>query len=113
MKIQELLSIWESTAKADFTDEHYAIKLPLNDAARLHALVDMYPQQSIEHIISNLLTSALDEVESSLPYVRGENIVALDELGDPLYEDIGPTPRYLSLTQKHLDRYRQSKNGTH
>ena len=30
----------------------------------------------------------------------------LDEQGDPLYEDIGPTPRYLDLTRRHLHRFK-------
>jgi hypothetical protein len=34
--------------------------------------------------------------------VRGSKVVALDEQGDPLYEDIGPTPRFLALSRKYL-----------
>ena len=25
-------------------------------------------------------------------------------MGDPMYEDIGPTPRYLKLTRQHLKK---------
>jgi hypothetical protein len=28
--------------------------------------------------------------------------VATDEEGDPLYEDIGPTPRFLALSRRYL-----------
>lgn len=113
MKVQELLALWERTAKAEFTQEEYTIKLPLEDAAKLQALADMYPRRSIENIIQDLLSAALEDVESSLPYVRGDNVVAVDELGDPLYEDVGPTPRYLSLTQKHIEEYRSEENEAH
>jgi hypothetical protein len=30
----------------------------------------------------------------------------VDEMGDPLYEDVGPTPRYLRLTREHLRRFK-------
>jgi hypothetical protein len=29
-------------------------------------------------------------------------VVATDEEGDPLYEDVGPTPRFLALSRRHL-----------
>ena len=105
--------MWEKTEKAELTQEEYSVRLPLEDAAKLQALADMYPRRSIENIITDLISAALDDVESSLPYVRGETIVAIDELGDPLYEDVGPTPRYLSLTQKHLSEYRVEEKEPH
>jgi hypothetical protein len=37
-----------------------------------------------------------------LPYVKGSTVVATDEEGDPLYEDVGPTPRFLALSRRHL-----------
>jgi len=40
--------------------------------------------------------------EASLPYVKGSTVVATDEEGDPLYEDVGPTPRFLALSRRHL-----------
>ncbi len=113
MKVQELLTLWENTAKAELTEEEYSVRLPLEDAAKLRALADMYPRRSLENIITDLISAALDDVESSLPYVRGDNVVARDELGDPLYEDVGPTPRYLSLTQKHLNEYINARKDPH
>jgi hypothetical protein len=37
----------------------------------------------------------------------------MDEEGDPLYEDIGPTPRYLSLTREILQKYQRSDQEAH
>lgn len=48
--------------------------------------------------------SRLEELEASLPYVKGSKVVAVDEQGDPLYEDIGPTPRFLALSRQYLQR---------
>ncbi len=112
MKVQQLLCLWEKTANGKLTQEEYSIRLPVEDAAKLQALAEMYPRRTITNIITDLLSAALKDVESSLPYVRGDNIVARDELGDPLYEDVGPTPRYLSLTQKHMNDYQSSKEET-
>ena len=113
MKVPALLHLWESTANGQLTQQEYNVRLPVEDAAKLQALAEMYPRRSLPDIITDLLSAALDDVESSLPYVRGNNIVARDEEGDPLYEDVGPTPRYLSLTKKHLSDYLLPQEETH
>ena len=113
MKVPALLRLWESTANGQLTQQEYNVRLPVEDAAKLQALAEMYPRRSLPDIITDLLSAALDDVESSLPYVRGNNIVARDEEGDPLYEDVGPTPRYLSLTKKHLSDYLLARKETH
>lgn len=113
MNVRDLLSIWDRTAGGELTVEQFAVHLPVEDAARLQALAEMYPRRTLEEIITDLLSAALNEVESSLPYIRGNSVVATDEEGDPIYEDIGPTPRFLTLTRKHLERYRIAGNGRH
>lgn len=109
MKVRELLSLWEDTASATLTADSYQVKLNIEDAARLKALAEMYPRRHVEELISELLSAALEDVESAMPYVRGERVISHDEEGDPLYEDVGPTPRYLELTRKH----RANLSGAH
>jgi hypothetical protein len=104
MNVKELLSVWEKTAQGELTQEQFCVRLPVEDAARLHALAEMFPRRNIEELITDLLSAALNELESSLPYVRGDTVVALDEEGDPLYEDVGPTPRYLDLIGKYMKK---------
>ncbi|WP_372864939.1 type 1 pili tip component [Spongiibacter sp.] len=106
MKVRDLLSLWEQTASGALTEDEYRVRLPVEDAAKLRALAELYPRRHVEELISDLLSSALSELESVMPYIRGSKIVATDELGDPLYEDVGPTPKYLSLTEKHLASFR-------
>lgn len=106
MKVNELLRLWEKTASGELTQEMYSIRLPIQDAAKLNALADMYPRRTVTNILTDLLSAALRDVESSLPYVRGSKVVGMDEEGDPLYEDVGPTPRYLDLTKQHLNNFR-------
>jgi hypothetical protein len=113
MKVRELLSMWENTARGALTPEQFSVRLPVEDAAKIRALAEMYPRRSEQEIVTDLLSAALIELESSLPYQRGDRVVALDEEGDPLYEDVGPTPRFLNLIKKHLSQYRQPVKGTH
>lgn len=102
MKIRELTQEWEHSAKGRVTQNSYQVKLPLEDAARLAALHEMYPKRSVEDLLTDLLSAALEEFEASLPYQAGEEVISVDEQGDPLYEDAGPTPRYLKLSRTHL-----------
>ena len=102
MKIRELTQNWEQTAKGRITRNSYEVKLCLEDAARLAALNELYPKRRIEDLITDLLSSALEELEASLPYEAGTEVIARDEMGDPLYKDEGETPRYLALSRKHL-----------
>lgn len=104
MSLKDLLIAWEHTPKVRKTAEKYALRLPLEDAARVEALDEMYPGISREQILTELLSAALDELAESMPYVRGERIIQEDEFGDPVYEDVGQTPRFIKLTRKHLAR---------
>lgn len=104
MKIRQLLNEWENNAKTPVSAQEYTVRLPLPEAARIAALAEMYPGRTTTQIITDLLAAALDELESSLPYVTGSRVIAEDDHGDPIYEDAGPTPRFHELTQHHLQR---------
>ncbi|MNN80504.1 hypothetical protein D3C81_1972440 [compost metagenome] len=71
-------------------------------AARLAAIIEMYPKRQPEELLGDLIGAALEELERSFPYVKGSTVVATDEEGDPLYEDVGATPRFLALSRQHL-----------
>jgi hypothetical protein len=102
MTIRELIHHWEKNAKGRLTRNRYQIQLDLEAAARLAALAEMYPKRQAEELLGELIGAALEELEAGLPYIKGSQVVATDEQGDPLYEDIGPTPRFLALARKHL-----------
>lgn len=102
MRISELVSHWERDAKGRMSHTTYSIPLDVESAARLAALAEMYPKRSTEALLGELVGAALEAVETSLPYVRGTHVI--DEQGDPVYEDVGPTPRFLELSRKHLKR---------
>ncbi|WP_426141273.1 pilin assembly protein [Pseudomonas sp. DWP3-1-2] len=102
MKIRELASHWEQNAKGRLTKTRYAIHLDVESAARLAALTEMYPKRQPEELLGELIGAALEELETSFPYVKGQHVVATDEEGNPLYEDVGPTPRFLTLSRRYL-----------
>lgn len=113
MKIRDLLEEWEKSASEERAPHKYTIKLPLSVAARVRALVEMYPGRSESEIIVDLLATALDEFLEVLPYVQGKTIIRKDDFGEPVYEDVGLTPRFIELTHKYtmfLEKELNEKN---
>ena len=102
MKIRELAEHWEQNAAGRLSNTGHVLHLDLEAEARLAALIEMYPKRTPEELLGELVAAALEELEAGLPYVKGQQVIATDEEGDPLYEDIGPTPRFLALSRRHL-----------
>lgn len=106
MRIRQLPKEWANTARPETPVMSVSLELPLEHAARLMALQEMYPGRTREQILLDLLGAALDDLEEALPYTQGERIVAEDELGDPIYQDVGLTPRFLELTRRFRNELR-------
>lgn len=100
MKFKTLLDRWKKDAAPQLTAGEYSIRLPLDDAARLRALGALFPGRSAEELITDLLHASLDEVAAAMPYERGAKVISHDDQGDPLYEDVGMTPRFVELTRE-------------
>ncbi|KAB0532948.1 pilin assembly protein, partial [Pseudomonas palleroniana] len=83
MKIRELAQHWEENAKGRLTQTGYTIHLDVEAAARLAAICDMYPKRQPEELLGELFGAALEELEASFPYIKGSQVVATDEEGDP------------------------------
>jgi hypothetical protein len=101
VSFKELLESWRETAAAPRTASTFAVRLPLDEAAQLAALAEMFPGRSPEQLLTELLGAALKELAAAMPYVAGKRVISTDEQGDPIYEDVGPTPRFMSLTRAH------------
>ena len=104
MSFKELLESWRETAAAPRTASTFAVHLPLDEAAQLAALADMFPGRAPEQLITELLGAALQELAAAMPYVAGKRVISTDEQGDPIYEDVGPTPRFMALTRAHRQK---------
>ena len=101
MRFKELLDSWRDRAAATPAAKSYAVRLPLDEAAQLLALAEMFPGRTVEQLISELLGAAIKETAAAMPYVAGRRVISTDEQGDPVYEDVGPTPRFIALARQH------------
>jgi hypothetical protein len=101
MTFKTLLDDWAARKASVKTKASYAVKLPINDAARIDALTEMFPGIDRERVITDLLSAALDYVEAAFPYIPGGAVIREDDQGDPVYEDVGLTPKFLALVKKH------------
>lgn len=104
MSFKELLESWRATAAAPRTAAKFAVQLPLDEAAQLAALAEMFPGRAPEQLITELLGTALKELAAAMPYVAGKRVISTDEQGDPIYEDVGPTPHFMALTRAYRER---------
>ncbi len=101
VKFKPLLDRWKKESGPPLTVQEYAVRLPLDDASRLHALVALFPGRTPEEIITDLLQAGLDEIAASMPYDPGPRVISRDDHGDPVYEDVGLTPRFVELTRQY------------
>jgi hypothetical protein len=100
VKFKPLLDRWMKDAVPTLTAKEYAVRLPVDDASRLQALAELFPGRTLEEIITDLLHAGLDEIAAAMPYEPGPKIISRDDQGDPVYEDVGLTPRFMELTRK-------------
>lgn len=107
MKIRELVRYWEKHARGRLTPDVYSVTLSPANEAYLEKLERLYPLKTREELIRDLISAALDELETSFPYVQGSRVVAFDEEGYEIYEDAGLTPRYLNLSQRYMQDLKQ------
>jgi len=104
VSFKELLQSWRESAAAPRTVTAYSVRLPLDEAAQLAALAEMFPGRAPEQLITELLGAALKELAAAMPYVAGQRVISTDEQGDPVYEDVGPTPRFMALARSYRRR---------
>ena len=101
MTFKALLDAWAAEDSPAVTSETYSIRLTVENAAKVHAFADLYPGIDHERVISDLLTTAIEQLEASIPYVPGERVIREDDFGDPVFEDSGLTPKFLELVRRH------------
>jgi len=110
LEFKALLESWTQSAAAPRTARRYAVRLPIDDAARLLALAELFPGRSTEQLISELLGAALQQLAAAMPYVPGSRVISTDEHGDPVYEDAGLTPRFMTLAREQRRRLQRGRS---
>lgn len=112
MKIKDLIKYWDTYAQGRLTQDAYFMNLADEHHEALQRLASLYPMKSPQDLMRDLISAALDELETSFPYVQGSRIVAYDEDGFEIYEDEGLTPRFVALSQKHIARLKARQLGS-
>lgn len=100
-RVKQLLAEWSNPAQVRPMVKTLHIELSDTDFARVRALAELYNNRNEKMIMSELFSAMLDEVEEALPYVPGKTVVAEDEFGDPVFEDIGLSRRFEQLVHKY------------
>ena len=104
MTFKSILDGWEAEKSPAMTSENYAVRLPVADAARIHAFAELFDGVDEERIITDLLSVALDELQAAIPYQPGQTVIREDDFGDPVYEDVGLTPKFLELVRQNQEK---------
>ena len=104
MSFKSLLDAWAAEDAPTRTAETYEVHLTTEDAAKIHALAEMFSGVDRERVITDLLSVAIEKLEASIPYVPGDKVIREDDFGDPVYEDTGMTPAYLELVKKYREQ---------
>ena len=74
MKTDQLHDLWTSPDNSRLTTKQFSFRLPVHIASKIAALCDIYPQKNRTHIVADLLTTALDELEKNLPEAAGDPV---------------------------------------
>ena len=92
-RFRNVLKAWIKKSSHKDTLQICDITLKESDYHKLQAMSQIY-DQPIDAITSELLHQAITEIEEAMPYVAGGKVIRIED-GQEIYEDIGPTPRYM------------------
>jgi predicted DNA-binding protein len=62
MKVTDLPKHWEKEKAPVERSHDYSLRLPLEDAARIAALAELYPDRSEADILNDMIGAALDDL---------------------------------------------------
>ena len=97
-RFREILKSWIENAADQEQLTSVQVEFRQSDLHKLEALAEIY-DQPLASITSELLHSAISEIEAAMPYVAGEKVIRVED-GMNVYEDVGPTPKYLQLVKE-------------
>ncbi len=104
--ITHMLLAWQQHTIKHLPQVNYEVAVDRDDVIKLEALAELY-QLPLDDIIASLVSCALKETEQKMPYIQGQRVIRTEE-GDPVYEDIGDTPRYIKIKQQ-LERHQKQQ----
>lgn len=102
MKPNDLISIWSAPDNSRITPKQYSFRLPVDVAARLAALCEVYPSRNRTEIVGDLLRFALLEVEKTIPAEDGRQFGTDPDTDEPLFEVQGLRRAYWQYANKEF-----------
>ena len=108
MEPQDLVHRWHEDPQYPLTPRQTSIRLPIDVAAKVAALCEIYPARTKSEIIADLVTSSIEQLVRALPSEKGELLEVESVSGQVrVYQDIGLKGRYLEATARHLRHLEQ------
>ncbi len=96
--VARLLDELETKARYENSLTNLDVTIAREDLVRMEALASAFGLTR-EEVCTSLLHTILMEVEEKMPYRPGSTVIRIED-GDPIYEDVGPMPRYLAAKRK-------------
>ncbi len=101
MKATDLSKVWGAPDNSRLTRKQQSFRLPVDVAAKLEALCELYPQRTKTEIVGDLLRVAIEEAYLGLPAEPGEQVDEDSEHG-AICEETGPRSQFRALANKHF-----------
>ena len=104
MDPKDLVKIWTAPDHSKLTPKQISLRLPIQVAAKISALCEMYPRKTKTEIIGDLLATALDQLENGLECTGVGQPHFEPDSDEPFFERYyGPQIDFQNLTKKHLE----------
>jgi len=94
---RHMLDNWESKARQSCERVEYTLTLHKQDLVKIKAFAQAYRLDEA-FVTESLLQSAIKEAEKAIPYVKGSEVIRVEE-GEEIYADAGKTPAYVQAEQ--------------
>ena len=101
MKASDLVTVWGAPDNSRLTAKQYSFRLPVQVAAKLAALEELYPTRSRTQLVGDLLAAAIGEVEKNLPSYAGESLGRHPDSDEEMFVECGPISRYRRLANQY------------
>jgi len=101
MKASDLATVWGAPDNSRVTAKQYSFRLPVQVAAKLAALEELYPTWSRTQLVGDLLTAAINDLEQNLPSHAGRPMGKHPDTGEETFEEMGQAAEYRRSANKH------------
>ena len=105
LSAKDLIKVWSAPDSSHLMAKQWSIRLPILVAAKISALSEMYPNKSRSELISELLSTAIEELYGALPSYSGEQADIDPETGEEYFYERGQKETFRQLTNRFAKEY--------